>query len=182
MMCTAFAQHQALKEKLRDFFFAIPFGSDIEVIRLQLSKDPEFKLYEDPNRDEKKTIVGTLLRDKNLNPAATGNQLTILFLSGSKRKKKVSIKWSINYKLEDLPVALADYEKMKSDFKPFFNNVTDKVEIGEHKEEILSSTMKHEQITVTFRLIKYNNFIHTVSLEYHDVWKIEPTDIMKVKY
>jgi hypothetical protein len=183
LVCSASAQNQAIREKLQDFFFAIPFGSDTEVLKLQLSQDPEFKLYEDPNRDAKKTIVGTLTKDKNLNPVATGNQLIILYLpGGSKKKKNVSIKWSINYKLEDLPIALSDFEKIKSDFKPYFTDITEKLEVGEHKEEILSMILKSKPLSLTIRVIKYNNFIHTVSLEYRDLWKIEPVEILKVKY
>jgi hypothetical protein len=176
------AQRQLIKEKLQDFFFAIPFDSDIEVIKLQLSQDPDFKIYEDPNRDSKKTIVGTLLKDKSLNPVAFGNQLIILYLSNGKRKKNISIKWSMNYKLEDLPSAVNDFEKINSEFKPLFTKVIKNEKIGQHREQISSLKFKEDALNLTITLIKYNNFIHTVSVEYSDRWKIEPVTIMKVRY
>jgi len=177
------AQHQPIKEKVQDFFFALSFDSDIEVIKLQLSQDPEFKLYEDPNRDSKKTITGTVLHDKNLNPVSFGNQLIILYLSkAGKKKKNISIKWSMDYRLEDLASALVDYEKIISEFKPLFTVSTERQKTGQHQEQISSVTLQQDLLTITIRLIKYNNFIHTLSVEYYDRWKIEPVDILKVKY
>ncbi len=177
------AQHQLIKNHVQDFFFDIPFDTDIEVIKLQLGQDPEFKLYEDPNRSSDKTIVGTVLKDKSLNPVAFGNQLIIVYLSKSKKKKKnISIKWSMDYKLEDLASAMVDYDKMISEFKPLFTEITERQKTGQHQEQISSWTMKMDMVTLVFTLIKYNNFIHTLSVEYHDRWKIEPVDILKVKY
>ena len=174
---------QRIKERLQDFFFAIPFDSDIKVVKMQLIQYPEFKLYEDRNRDPEKTVVGTLLRDKNLNPVAFSNQLIILYLSkAGKKKKNISIKWSMDYRLEDLAAALLDYEKIKSEFKPLFTEFTERQKTGQHQEQISSMTFQDDPLTISIILIKYNNFIHTLSVEYHDRWKIEPVDILKVKY
>ena len=183
LVCSASGQSQKAKEKLQDFFIVIPFGSDLEVIKLQLSEDPEFKLYEDHNRDSKKSIVGTFIKNKNLNPKASANRLVILMSpSGSKKKKNISIKWSIDYSHDDLAIAILDFEKVKSDFKPYFTDYRDEEETGPHREQIQSTILKSELLELTIRLIKYNSYIHTLSIEYRDVWKIKPADILKVKY
>jgi hypothetical protein len=177
------AQEKKVVEKLRDFFFAIPFESDIQVIRLQLSQDPDFKLYEDPNRDAQKVITGTLIKDKNLNPVTLGNQLIIQYSTGERKKRKnISIKWSMDYKHEDLPSVLYDYEKLKGEFMPLFTDVLEKQKNGHQGEQITTLTLKLETIIITISQIKFNNYIHTLSLEYRDRWKIEPVDILKVKY
>src|SRR5687768_17065861 len=69
-----FPQSATLKSKLQEYFFDLPFGVDIDVIKTELANSPDFKLSYDPNRDARKTIVGTFKTDKNLNPAATYNQ------------------------------------------------------------------------------------------------------------
>src|SRR5688572_7547055 len=120
LVCSVSAQDHTLKEKLQDFFFFIPFGYDMEAIKLQLGQDPEFKFHQDPNRDSKKSIVSTFNKNKNMNPEASANRLIILVShTGSKKKKNVSIKWSIDYKHNDLAIAILDFEKIKSDFKPY---------------------------------------------------------------
>jgi hypothetical protein len=173
---------EELQEKLQDFFFYLSFHSDIEVIRLELTYTPGFTEYKDPNRDSKKTITGTISKHKNLNPVSAGNRVVILFsTSDPKKKKKISFKWSVDYRLEDLARALVDFEKLKAEFKPFFSDTTEQEEIGQQREQISVLILKMNRITVTIRLIRYNNFIHTLSLEYRDQWKIEAVDIMKVK-
>src|SRR5689334_19832681 len=104
-----FAQDHIVKEKLSDFFFGLSFNFDIDVVRSELQNNPNFKFYHDPNRDARKTIVGTMKSDKNLNPLCLSNQVIIQYSSAeAKKNKKVFLKWSMNYKVEDLPSAIVD--------------------------------------------------------------------------
>ncbi len=167
------AQTKPLKENLKNYFSFLPFYVDIETMKIQLGKNAEFKFHNDPNRDASKTIIGTLGKDKNLNPVAFTNQLIIKYSpSSNKKRKNVSVKWSINYKLEDLPSALFDFEKIKSNFKPYFVNSTEKKEIGQQGEQIYSTLLERDQLVLAIRMIEYNNFIHTISIEFQEVWKI----------
>ena len=168
-----FSQDQKIKAKLQEFFFDLPFNSGIETIKQRLNSNPEFKLYEDPNRDPAKSITGTLVKNINLNPGAIHNQLIIVFSDENRKLKKVSFKWSIDYKSEDLPQALFDYEKLKSDFTPYFNNIEEKEGTGYHQEETHSIILEKDPMKVTIRILKYINSGHTISIEFDDVWKIK---------
>jgi hypothetical protein len=170
-----------IEKQLQDFFFGLSFYVDIDVIRTELNATPEFKAYQDSNRDEKKSIVGTMTKNKNLNPLTTGNQFIVLYSGGAKRKK-VSFKWSINYKYEDLPSASVDFESLQTRFKPLFSEAIEKFEVGQQREQVKSLTLKEGSKTLVIKLLQFNNYIHTVSIEYKDKWKITPIDILKVKY
>lgn len=183
LLLSASAQDKVIKEKLQHFFFDLSFNVDLEVIRTELGSNPNFKFYHDSNRDAKKTILGTVTKAESLNPAAASNLIIVQYSSSqAKKKKKVSLKCSINYKVEDLAIALLDFEKLKSEFKPLFTDFTERLKAGQQGEEVNTLTLKTNSIIVTITLIKYNNFIHTISLEYLDVWKIEPIDILNIKY
>ena len=175
-------QAQPVEKKLSDFFFDLYFGVDIDVLKKELEGKPDFKYYQDHNRDSRKTIVGTIKQDKNLNPVSSGNQIIVQYSSAEPKKvKKVSIKWSMNYKLEDLPSALVDFDKLKEEFKPLFSDVQEIEKLGAQSEKIYSLILKENSITVTITLIEYINFSHILSLEYRDKWKIEPVDYLKTK-
>lgn len=174
------SQLSDVEKQIQNYFFGLSFYVDIEVLKLELASNPEFKLFLDPNRDSRNSIVGTFARDTNLNPIAASNQLIIHF-SGNKNKK-ISMKWSIHYKHEDFASAIYDFEKLKSTFKPNFNKAHEKNETGQQKEQTSSLTLRSGLKTIIIKLVKYNNFTHTLSLEYQDTWKITPTDIIKVKY
>ena len=179
----ALSQSKELKEKLNSFFFDLTFYSDIDVIRAELSSNENFRPYHDPNRDNKKTIIGTIRADSNLNPVCSGNQVIIQYSTADPKKtKKVSFKWTMNYRLENLANATVDFQKLKSDFKPFFRDITESKKTGVQREDILAITMTDNSITVVITLIQYLNFSHSVSVLYEDKWKIEPTQILKVKY
>lgn len=175
-------QAQSIEKKLSDFFFDLYFGVDIDVLKKELEEKPDFKHYQDPNRDSRKTIVGTIKQDKNLNPVCSGNQIIVQYSSAEPKKvKKVSIKWSMNYKLEDLPSALVDFDKLKEEFKPLFSDIQEIEKLGAQREKIYSLILKENSITVTITLIEYINFSHILSLEYRDKWKIESVDYLKIK-
>lgn len=167
-----FAQEQTVVEKLQDFFFAFPINSNIEVLRSQLSELEGFRFYADPNRDATRTITGTFGKNKRLNPVANSNQLIIMFWGTKPKWQNVSIRWAINYKLEDLAAGLYDYEKMIVEFQPYFTDVIRKEELGQHQETIRITTLRSGSMVISVRIIEYNNLIHTVSLEYRDVWRI----------
>jgi len=169
----SFAQDYEVKKRLQDFFFGLSFYSDIASLKKELKDNREFNLFEDPNRDERKSIVGSIVKDKNLNSKSIRNQLVILFSSGNGKRKKVSFKWSIDYKLDDLPTALVDCEKIKSIFKPYFTDIIEKEGVGYHQEQIQTSILKLDTIEVIIRVMKYNNYSHTISIEYNDTWKIK---------
>jgi hypothetical protein len=170
-----------LDKKLQSFFFDLSFYVDIDVIRTELNANPNFKAYQDSNRDARKSIVGTIAKNKNLNPLTSGNQLIVLY-SGGKKKKKVSFKWSIQYKNEDLPSASVDFETLKNDFKPLFSEAIEKFGVGQQNEQVKSLLLRTGTKTLVIKIILFNNFIHTVSIEYKDKWRITPIDIIKVKY
>lgn len=173
-------QSQSVKEKLNDFFFNLTFDADVNVIRLELKNDPNFKFYKDPNRDTTKTIIGKVKSNKNLNPVCFDNQVIIQYSSGQpKRIKKVSFKWSMSYRLEDLASARVDFDKLKTAFTPLFSDVTEAKKTGAQQEVTNAVTFTKDNIVVIIKLIEYINFTHTVSLEYRDKWKIESTDPMK---
>jgi hypothetical protein len=179
----ASSQDKELKEKLNSFFFNLSFYSDIDVIRAELGSNENFKPYHDPNRDNKKTIIGTIKADSNLNPICSGNQVIIQYSTAEPKKtKKVSFKWTMNYRLEDLAHANIDFEKLKSDFSPFFPDVTESKKTGAQREQVWAITMTDNSITVVITFIQYHNFSHSVSVLYQDKWKIAPTQILKVKY
>lgn len=183
LLLPASGQDKVIKEKLQHFFFDLSFNVDLEVIRTELGSNPNFKFYNDPNRDAKKTILGTVAKAENLNPVAIGNLIIIQYSSSqAKKKKKVSLKHSISYKVEDLAIALLDFEKLKSEYKPLFTDFIEKLKLGQHQEQISSLILTMDNIVVTITLIRYSNMIHTLSLEYQDLWKIEPVDILKLKY
>ncbi len=183
LLLPASGQDKVIKEKLQHFFFDLSFNVDLEVIRTELGSNPNFKFYNDPNRDAKKTILGTVAKAENLNPVAIGNLIIIQYSSSqAKKKKKVSLKYSINYKVEDLAIALLDFEKLKSEYKPLFTDFIEKLKLGQHQEQISSLILTMDNIVVTITLIRYSNMIHTLSLEYQDLWKIEPVDILKLRY
>ena len=183
LLLPASGQDKVIKEKLQHFFFDLSFNVDLEVIRTELGSNPNFKFYNDPNRDAKKTILGTVAKAENLNPVAIGNLIIIQYSSSqAKKKKKVSLKHSINYKVEDLAIALLDFEKLKSEYKPLFTDFIEKLKLGQHQEQISSLILTMDNIVVTITLIRYSNMIHTLSLEYQDLWKTEPVDILKLKY
>ena len=168
-----FAQDQVVKEKLSNFFFDLPFNFDIEVLRSELQNNPNFKFYHDPNRDARKTIVGAMKSYANLNPLCLSNQIVIQYSSAAtKKNKKVSLKWSMNYKLEDLPSAIVDFEKLKSEFKPLFIDYKETIKIGAQKEEINSLVLKGESLTITITLIEHINYSHSISLEYRETGKL----------
>lgn len=176
------AQNQNVKEKLRNFFFGLPFNVDINVLRTELGSNSSFKFHQDPNRDEQKTIVGSIKESKNLNPLCVTNQVIIQYSSAEpKKNKNVSLKWSMNYKLEDLPSATVDFEKLKSEFKPLLSDYSETKKTGALKEKITSLTLKEKSLTIIITLVEYINFSHTISLEYRDAWKIIPTNPLKVK-
>lgn len=161
-----------IKKKLQDYFFELPLEASFDTVKEQLTNNPDFTLYSDPNRDAKNSIIGSISRNKHLNPNAIRNQIVIQFVPQSnKTKEKVSFKWSIDYKLEDLAVAIDDYERIRSDFKPFFKDISEKQEIGYHQEEIESWYLKKGSMLVTIRMLKFNNSSHTISLEYDDIRK-----------
>ena len=167
------AQDQEVNKKLEDFFFGLSFNSGIEVIKQRLRGNPEFEFYEDPNQNPKNSVTGTFLKNKNLNPDAVRNQLVIVFTGNKSRRKNVSLRWSIDYKSEDLPQALFDYGKIESEFKPYFTDIKETEGVGYHQEEIHSLILKKDQMKITIRMMKYNFSAHTISIEYDDVWIIK---------
>lgn len=165
-------EETGIKKKLQDYFFGLSLEAGFDSLKLQLTSNPDFTLYSDPNRDVNSSIIGSISRSKHLNPNAIRNHIVIQFVPQSnKSKEKVSFKWSIDYKLEDLPVAVNDYERIRSDFKPFFKDISEKKEIGYHQEEIESAYLKKGPVVVTIRMLKFNNSSHTISLEYEDIRK-----------
>ena len=177
---SSFAQHQDAREKLREFFFDLHFNLDVEALRTELKSKPLVKLYQDPNRDERKTIIGTIGSDKNLNPLCIDNQIIVSYSSAeAKKTKKVSLKWSMSYRLEDLASTFLDFEKLSSEFKPLFSDVSEQKKTGVQKEKIRSLTLKDKSMIVTITLIEYINFSHLISLEYRDTWRIEKADLPK---
>ncbi|HEU5289314.1 MAG TPA: hypothetical protein VFU05_01650 [Cyclobacteriaceae bacterium] len=176
------AQEEKIKEKLASIFFGLSLNVDIDVIRTELGANPDFRFYHDPNRDSRKTIIGTIEKAENLNPICPGNQVIIQYSSAeSKKNKKVSFKWSMDYKHEDLASARVDFDKLKAEFKTFFKEFSETKKHGEGKEIVNTLTLKENTITIKVVLIEYKNFIHTVSIEYFDNWKIKPVQIIKVK-
>jgi hypothetical protein len=174
---------QTIHEKLSAFFFDITFGADISVLKIELRSDPSFKFYHDPNRDTTKTIVGTIKSNPNLNPVCFGNQVIIQYSSAEEKKvKKVFLKWTMNYRLEDLATARVDFEKLQNEYQPFFRNFLETNKTGAQREMIHTLTLKESPMTIIIKLVEYTNFTHTVSLEYKDTWKIEHIDVLKVKY
>lgn len=112
-----------IKGKLSDFFFGLSPQSDLNTIKEQLRNNPEFTFHEDPNRDANSSISGSITTNKNLNPISTRNQLVISLTSlPNGNNEAVSFAWFIDYKIEDLAVALDDCEKLKSEFKPYFRD------------------------------------------------------------
>ena len=161
-----------IKKKLQDYFFDLSLDASFESVKEQLTNNPDFKLYSDPNRDVNASIIGSISRNKHLNPNAIRNQIVIQFLPQSNQaKEKVSFKWSIDYKLEDFVLAINDCERIRSDFKPFFEDFKETKEIGYHQEQIESLYMKKGTMKVTIRLLKFNNSSHTISLEYDEIRK-----------
>ena len=161
-----------IKKKLQDYFFDLSLDASFEGVKEQLTNNPDFKLYSDPNRDVNASIIGSISRNKHLNPNAIRNQIVIQFLPQSNQaKEKVSFKWSIDYKLEDFVLAINDCERIRSDFKPFFEDFKETKEIGYHQEQIESLYMKKGTMKVTIRLLKFNNSSHTISLEYDEIRK-----------
>ena len=77
----------------------------------------------------------------------------------------------MEYKLEDLSVALADYEKIKSTFEPLFDDIENKEEIGSQQEEIHALVLTSGKVKIIIRMIQYNLSNHTLSVEYTDTWK-----------
>lgn len=174
---------QNIQEKLSEFFFDLPFWVDIDVIRTTLNSDPNFKFFRDPNRDSTKTIIGTFKTNPRLDSLVSANQVVIQYSSNApKKNKKVSLKWTMNYRLEDLASAFVQYDKLKSDFKPLFKDAHEIKKIGEQREVLHSLILKKDNIVVTISLTQYSNFSHTVSLEYRDTWRIEQVNIIKLKY
>ena len=159
-----------IKKILQDYFFELPLDDSFDTVKEQLTSNPDFTLYSDPNRDSKTSIIGSISRNKHLNPKAIRNQIVIQ-IKQQTNKEKVSFKWSIDYKLEDFAVAINDCERIRSDFKPFFEDFTETKEIGYHQEQIESLYLKKEDMKVTIRMLKFNNSSHTVSLEYEDIRK-----------
>jgi len=159
-----------IKKKLQDYFFELPLEASFDTVKEQLTNNPDFTLYSDPNRDAKTSIIGSISRNKHLNPKAIRNQIVIQ-IKQQANKEKVSFKWSIDYKLEDFAVAINDCERIRSEFKPFFEDFKETKEIGYHQEQIESLYLKKEDMKVTIRMLKFNNSSHTVSLEYEDIRK-----------
>jgi hypothetical protein len=175
-------QSQTVKEKLNDFFFDLTFHADINVIRLELKNDPDFKFYRDPNRDTTKTIIGKVKSNKNLNPICSDNQVIIQYSSGQPKKtKKISLKWSMNYRLEDLASARFDFDKLTAQFKPLFKDFSEEKKTGVQRDVTNSVTFRKDGMVVIIKLIEYINYTHAISLEYRDTWKIEAINILKVK-
>ncbi len=161
-----------IKKKLQDYFFDLSLDASFEGVKEQLTNNPDFKLYSDPNRDVNASIIGSISRNKHLNPNAIRNQIVIQFIPQANRaKEKVSFKWSIDYRLEDFVLAINDCERIRSDFKPFFEDFKETKEIGYHQEQIESLYMKKGAMKVAIRMLKFNNSSHTVSLEYHEIRK-----------
>ena len=161
-----------IKKRLQDYFFDLSLDGSFDAVKKQLTNNSDFKLYSDPNRDVNNSIIGSISRNKHLNPNAIRNQIVIQFLPQSNQaKEKVSFKWSIDYKLEDFVLAINDCERIRSDFKPFFEDFKETKEIGYHQEQIESLYMKKGTMNVTIRLLKFNNSSHTISLEYDEIRK-----------
>ena len=161
-----------IKKKLQDYFFDVSLDGSFDAVKKQLTNNPDFKLYSDPNRDVNNSIIGSISRNKHLNPNAIRNQIVIQFIpQANQAKEKVSFKWSIDYKLEDFVLAINDCEKIRSDFKPFFEDFKETKEIGYHQEQIESLYMKKGAMKVAIRMLKFNNSSHTISLEYDEIRK-----------
>ena len=161
-----------IKKKLQDYFFDVSLDGSFDAVKKQLTNNPDFKLYSDPNRDVNNSIIGSISRNKHLNPNAIRNQIVIQFIpQANQAKEKVSFKWSIDYKLEDFVLAINDCERIRSDFKPFFEDFKETKEIGYHQEQIESLYMKKGAMKVAIRMLKFNNSSHTISLEYDEIRK-----------
>jgi hypothetical protein len=154
-----------LSQKLSEYFFGLALDSDISGLRRSLAGNPEFTSYRDPNLNENQSITGTMSSYKHINPASTRNQL-IIQISPASNRENVLFRLSIDYKLNDLPLAMHDWEEIKKDFGPFFKESSEKIEIGFHQEEIETLSLKNGHGTVAIRIIKFNSLNHTISFEY----------------
>lgn len=154
-----------VRKKLSDFYFGLSMKSDINAIKKQLGNNPEFKIHSDPNLDPKVSISGSVSTDPNLNVMATRNQLIIAEEPYRDNVVMMSYHWFIDYKLEDLAVAQDDFRKYKDFFKPYFEDVTLKQGIGNHQEEVESIYLKEGNLEVIIKMMKSNNFSHTISIE-----------------
>ncbi|MEK6783386.1 MAG: hypothetical protein AABY93_16915 [Bacteroidota bacterium] len=159
-----------IKEKLQDFFFGISLDSDIKSIKEQLNRNPEFTLHSDPNLDVNESITSSISTNKNLNPVSTRNQLVISFMPLRNRNKEaVTFLWIIDYKLEDLAIAIYDFEKFKSEFKPYFEDFSITQGLGYQQEKIELLHLQDGNLEVIIKLMKSNNLSHTISVEYKEV-------------
>jgi hypothetical protein len=164
------SQDSKIQEQLQNFFFSIPFKQDIQVIKKDLESNSNISLFTDPNRTDK-SITGRVIQDTHLNTKAVGNRFIITEKSTQKKSSLISIKWSIDFRQEDLAIALNEYEDLKNKFKPLFADFVETIKGGSHQEEIHTLTLKKEKMSVIIRIIKYNSTRHTISLEYTDTWK-----------
>lgn len=158
-----------LKRKVTDFFFGCSPAFSMEAFRTQLTGNPEFTLFEDPNRNPKTSVVGAIVEYKYLNKVSTRNQLIITVTPHtSKNKEIINFTWLVYYKLEDLPSALVDYENYKSEFKPYFGSSSISQEVGYEKEEIESMTLRTGTTELVVKLAKGSNLSHTLSVSYRE--------------
>ena len=104
--------------KLQDYFFELPLEASFETVKEQLTNNPDFTLYSDPNRNAKNSIIGSLSKNKHLNPKAIRNQI-IIQIRQQANKEKVSFKWSIDYKLEDFAAAINDCKEYNQTLNRF---------------------------------------------------------------
>jgi hypothetical protein len=164
-----------LYRELSEYFFGLSVEADITAIRKELTVNPLFVLHHDPNRNADNSVTGSLKKYKKVDSASVRNQLLIQITPATAKehsgKEHVFFKLSVDYKLDDLPLALHDWEQMKADFKPFFSDASQKVEIGYHQEEIETLYLKKGHETVTIRILKFNSINHTISLEYVNIRK-----------
>lgn len=161
-----------LKRKVTDFFFGVSPESGIQAVREQLSANPNFKIFEDPNRDPKTSVVGSIAEYKHLNKVTSSNQLIFSTAPYSSKSKEVlTITWLIDYKIEDLASALVDYEMYKAEFKPHFGYISSSREVGYEKEEIESIILKSGTTEITLKMTKGNNLRHSIAVTYKEVRK-----------
>ncbi|HWA34813.1 MAG TPA: hypothetical protein VG737_11810, partial [Cyclobacteriaceae bacterium] len=136
-----------VNNKLSDYFFGLSGDSDITTLKNTLLANPDFVYYDDPNRDEMTSIVGTMKKDKHINPASVRNQV-VIEIEPQGGKENVFFKLSVDFASEDLPLAMYEAEQLKADFKPLFTDATVKKEIGYHQEDIETLTLHKGAVVV----------------------------------
>jgi len=159
-----------VRSKVSEIFLGLSPAVTMDAIRAELTGNPDFLLYEDPNRNPKTSVVGKVNEYKHLNKAAIGNQLIVaLAPSSNPRQEVITFTWLIHYKMEDLAIALVDFDKFKAEFKPLFGSSTVSREIGYEREEIEALLLKSGTTEITLKMIKSNNLRHTLSMQYKEI-------------